>query len=104
MGSLPRGDVSVLSALCSIRCKGKSGESGLGKTPKEWGEKRMQKFEKISCSRALFANNNPNRGITRTCLPVFVAWRLCPVCAASRAPEFILLFIRGIVSSIKVTF
>ena len=25
-----------------------------------------------------------------TCLPVFVAWRLCPVCAASRAPEFIL--------------
>ena len=29
--------------------------------------------------------------IHTTCLPVFVAWRLCPVCAASCTPEFILM-------------
>ena len=33
---------------------------------------------------------SPRLPCVTTCLPVFVAWRLCPVCAASRAPEFIL--------------
>ena len=34
---------------------------------------------------------SPRLPCVTTCLPVFVAWRLCPVCAASRAPEFILI-------------
>ena len=33
---------------------------------------------------------SPRLPCVTTCLPVFVAWRLCPVCAASRTPEFIL--------------
>ena len=36
---------------------------------------------------------SPRLPCVTTCLSAFVAWRLCPVCAASRAPEFILLFI-----------
>ena len=38
----------------------------------------------IDRRRAVFSS------VVTTCLPVFVAWRLCPVCAASRTPEFIL--------------